>query len=459
MHPRTPQILIFPAILLIHLLFFTFALIRPPEPLPDSIEYLDASGNIFRKGTLYCGNLDEPIREELFTRRPPLYPLLLGIAVISGSTLPVLLLQTLFSLLSILMVAKIFLDRFPSRRNLPHLLLLIFLLATPAQFVYANRIMAEIPFQLILVLMAWCVYRYFESTEGGTVQSRRYRYVWFFFILLSLGMAIKPVLFPFVIPAALFSLFASLRTKKWVWLVGLLIPLLWITAYKLYNLNRTGSSQYSSIQTANLVNYNYRYFIMSGKDGEEASGAAKASGAVDALYDRCGNEPDYAGKNKCLSRGVRSAIIDEPLRYILFHLKGSLRYFLDPGRFDLVTFFNLSPPDSEGILQAMNEEGLPGIAGFLRSQGWGWIFLLGFLTLFKLLKFTGLILFLFRGNNDIPLRIFIGLLIGYLALVTGPLGASRFLLPVELLMIGASLKGWFMLWSWKDRSAYSSSIL
>jgi hypothetical protein len=66
-------------------------------------------------------------------------------------------------------------------------------------------------------------------------------------------------------------------------------------------------------------------------------------------------------------------------------------------------------------------------------------------VLFKLFKFTGFIIYLVKGKEMTPFKIFLILLIGYLALVTGPLGASRFFLPVELLLIGSSVKGWVLL--------------
>jgi len=452
MHPKTNQILLFSAILLIHLLFLTLRLIRPPETLSDTVEYMDAASNIYEQGILYCGDLSDPIREELYTRRPPVYPLLLGLAVVTGSSVPVFILQILFSLFSILLITRIF-QPVPQTRNKFYLLLLILMLATPAQFIYAGRVMAEIPFQLVLVLLAWCVYRYFSPESNGNKPAGNNNHVWLFYLLLSAGMAMKPVLFPFVIPAALFAFFAFVRTKKIVWIAALLIPVLWITAYGLRNVKQTGTMQYSSIQTANLVNYNLRYFIMAGEGGQ------KAAETVDTLYSRCGNEPGYAEKNRCLTRGVREIVAKEPIRYAIFHLKGSVRYFIDPGRFDLVTFFKLSPPDTAGILRVINEEGIPGIARFLKSQGWGWMILLGLLTLFKLFKLSGLLLYLIRGHQEIPFRIFLALLIGYLALVTGPLGTSRFLLPVELLIIGASLKGWIMLLNRKGLQPYSSRIL
>jgi hypothetical protein len=202
-----------------------------------------------------------------------------------------------------------------------------------------------------------------------------------------------------------------------------------------------------------MVNYNLRYFVMA----EE--GSEKAAEVVDGLYARCGDQPDYPQKKRCLEQGVREIILERPVQYALSHLKGSARYFLDPGRFDLATYFDLKSSESTGMLQVLNQEGLSGVVRFLKAKGWGWVIALGLIGLFKLIKVTGLFIYLLRGKSELPFRIFLALLVGYLALVTGPLGASRFLLPVELLMMGAALKGWIMLLSRSGSSPYSSSIL
>jgi len=139
---------------------------------------------------------------------------------------------------------------------------------------------------------------------------------------------------------------------------------------------------------------------------------------------------------------VRELILERPVKYGLFHLKGSVRYFLDPGRFDMVTYFNTQEADAPGFLQAVNEDGLKGVVRFLKQQGWGLMIILGLLVVFKLVKISGFLLYLLRRNEQQQLKIFLMILVGYLALVTGPLGASRFLLPVELLIIGGAIKGW-----------------
>jgi hypothetical protein len=288
--------------------------------------------------------------------------------------------------------------------------------------------MAELLFQLLLVLMTWSVYRYFKYKDS--------KYIWLFNLFLTLGMATKPVLFPFTFFILLISPFLFVRTRNRVFLWALCLPILWISFYSVRNNYQTDSSQYSSIQTANMVNYNMRYFLM------EQEGSDAAAAEVDRLYAACDRSMGYMEKNRCLHQGVKEKILERPLKYGVFHLKGCLRYFIDPGRFDLVTFFNWEQADSGGFLQKLNQEGLRGAFKFLKQQGLGMMALLALIALFKLFKISGFILYLVRDKELLPFKIFLALLVGYLAFVTGPLGASRFLLPVELLLIGAAVQGW-----------------
>jgi len=415
-------------ILLVHLCYFFYALFHPPVPFSDAHDYLNASHHLFKQGLFYCGDLSEPIREELLTRRTPLYPLMLVIHVLTGSETLVTLFQIILSMISIILVFRIFAPESRERKSLFNLIALLLILATPAQFIYSNRIMAEIPFQLMIVLSAWSFFTYLKTHEK--------RYIWLLYLFLTLGMATKPVLYPFVVVMVLFSLYMLLVTRKWAWILALCLPLTWIAGYRYWNYQRTGSTQYSSIQTANLINYNLRYFVMS----QEGSGAAAE--AVDRLYERCEETDSYREKNLCLEWGAKEIIRGQPLQYTLFHLKGSVRFFIDPGRFDLVTFFGMQERDKPGFLNELNQDGLRGAFRFLKQQGAGLVILLLVLALIKLVKLTGFVYYLFRRQESFYLRIFLLLLIGYLAVVTGPLGASRFLLPVELLIIGGAVKGW-----------------
>jgi len=423
-------------ILLLHLLFLAYARIQEPPPLEDGREYLEAANNLYRHGVLYTGDLSEVQREESFTRRPPVYPLFLGFALITRSVFPVLLLQVLLSLLSISLVYRMFLGEYrfgehPMGEH-PHVWLpALFLLMTPAQFIYSSQVMAEIPFQCILVLLIWSIYRYAQSPAET-------RYIWLFNLMLALGMATKPVLFPFALLWMVASVFLYLRVRKSVFLVALLLPALWISAYTLRNYIRSGSVEYSSIQTTNLLNYNLRYYVM------ESEGMDAATEKVDGLYETCGEESTYRQQRKCLGEGARKVLLERPLKYAWFHAKGSLRFFLDPGRFDLVHFFQLQEDGAPGFLSHLHQHGLKGIGGFLRQQGALLVGILVFVFLFKIIKITGFFLYLLRSTQPALFKMILLSLVAYLALVTGPLGASRFLLPVELLIMGASAQGWIL---------------
>ena len=432
-------------LLAVHLVFFISTRIQSPVPLSDSTEYLAASENIMAEGMLYCGDMDATtLQPEKLTRRPPLYPLFLSIGRVTGSNELIYLIQILISLIAILLIWRIFISEASNsvgkdRKLDPEaLLFLVMLLFTPAQYIYSSRIMAEIPFQLCLVLSAWSIFRYFRYEEE--------KQIWLFNLYMTLGMAIKPVLFPFAILSILITLILLVRKRRWILLLAVFLPVLWIAGYSIRNYVKTGIAQYSSIQTANLVNYNLRYYMMS-REGSE--GAAEK---VDQIYDTCNSTSSYREKTRCLHSEVKEILLDQPVRYAAFHLKGSVRYFLDPGRFDLASFFHLKGSTTTGFLQELNQNGFRGAFRFLGNQGWGVVLLLVMIGLFKLAKISGFLIYVIRPGGDREFRIYLLLLIGYLAIATGPLGASRFYLPVELLVIGGAIRGWMPLLRTRHRA-------
>ncbi len=395
--------------------------------MQDSREYLQAADNIYSRGVLYSEDHSADIHEEAYTRRPPGYPVFLGIALITGSVVPVFLVQMLFSLFSVFLVYRMF-----SHDGRWVWFAALMLLMTPAQFIYSAEVMAEIPFQLLLVLMGWSMYRFMESPDRG-------KYLWLFNLWLTLAMATKPVLFPLALIWLPVSLTLFILKRKTVFLTALLVPVLWISGYTIRNQLRTGSMQYSSIQTTNLLNYNLRYYLM------QSEGAQAAADRVDDIYESCGNKGSYRLQTKCLKEGARKVMLERPLSYAWFHLKGCLRFFLDPGRFDLAHFFQIGESDAPGFLYYINQQGLKGIPALLRQQGPWLVGMLALILFFKIIKLAGFFLYLFKGREAKLFRWMLFGLVAYLSLITGPLGASRFILPVELLMTGAAAQGWVLL--------------
>ena len=222
------SLFLFAALLLVHLLFFLSSLIHTPAPLSDSEDYLNASQNLYSQGTLYCGDLSEPIVEEQFTRRPPLYPIFLGIRLLTGSNIPVFLLQIVVSLLSMFLVYQ-YLCKWSTKASMAYHLCY--------RYCYWPHLPnSSIPTASWLRSLFNC---YWCSWHGCNINIFRTKkdpqFIWFFNLFLTLGMAIKPVLFPFAILIIILSLFLFIRTRKRAFILALILPFLWISMYSIWN--------------------------------------------------------------------------------------------------------------------------------------------------------------------------------------------------------------------------------
>ncbi len=412
-----------PVILIIALvqgLFLAYQVHTGNFYLDDSKEYLRTADNMLTQGTVYCGDLQDAPDPALYTKRPPGYPaFLILIRIFTSSMLPVIILQSILSLASILLLIKLFGDK---KRGA--WLLLPLILFFPAQFIYANLVMAEILLQIVIMLAVLLMWLYLGSLER--------KYLWGYQFLLILSILIKPVMYLFVVPNFLFSIYLFIKRKRRLTLISGLLPLVFVIIYAGINQQRTGLYHVSSIQTTNLVDYNMYYFLMN-REGAENAGKVK-----DQVYEQCAGTKDFKAHESCLKQQALEVIKEDPVAYALFHIKGIIRMFIDPGRFDLYNFFHIEKKDSRGFLFYLNQGGIRGAWHYFLEQPLLIILTLGFIALFNLVRLAGFLAFLFNRNVSPEFRILLVLLIGTIAAATGPLGASRFLLPVVLLITGGA---------------------
>jgi hypothetical protein len=131
-----------------------------------------------------------------------------------------------------------------------------------------------------------------------------------------------------------------------------------------------------------------------------------------------------------------------PVLYTSQHAQGMAAYFLDPGRFDITQFLHLNQPGAEGFLASARRGGLVQALAELP------VGLMVFLTVILLANLVrvGLALrgFMLLARGGAVLRygrwVAAGLVF-YVALMTGPLGAARFLVPVWPLLLAFALVG------------------
>lgn len=409
---------------LIHFLFLSIQIINKNLYLVDSFEYLNEAKNISNSSVFYCGNLDQPINNDLYTKRPPIYPLFIAFfKLFVQSDVLIIIVQSIISIFSILLIRKAFLQ-FGYRKNYDPLFLLMFIFS-PAQMIYANLIMSEIIFQFILALGFYLLVKYFQKDS--------IKYLLYFNICIAFSAFIKPVMHLFVYPSFILMLFLSYRNNSIKPMLIGIIPIIMIQAYSFWNYKRTDYWQFSSIQTTNLFQYNAYYFNV------QRIGLEKANIYFDDQVQKADSIKSYPEKQRYLEETSKQVIKENLIGYGWFHFKGMLRFFIDPGRFDISNFFGLEGNSSSGFFERLNTEGLKGVINYLFQQNLFLIVALFLIALVNLIKVAGLILFLTSKQIDLKFRLAIFFIVGYIAFATGPLGASRFMMPLIPLVIFASL--------------------
>ncbi len=417
--------------LLLHLVFAGYQLGYQRYYLLDSIEYIQVAKNLETQGTFFSGDLsEEPLRMDHYSKRPPLYPLLLWtIRRLTDSETGIIWVQLLCSLFNLALLLRMgkLLGWHHSRP--PWLLLM--LVFYPAQLIYTNLVMAEILFQSLLCLLAYALLQ--------AVRSQNLRYLAFAALWICLGMLCKPILYLFSIPFLLLCGWWAWQWKNGGTLFWGIIPILVVLLYSGWNQQRTGYFHFSSIQNLSLLQYTTYNLLMN------ANGPDLALAQADSILYASLEIEDYGASQRYLQRACFEVIREYKADYLVFHFKGMLNFFLDPGRFDLYHFFGLETVGGEGLQIAFSRSGYAGVWQYFQLQSpWILLLLVGVL-LANGLKLLALLIFPFLKKVAAWDRLLLLLLIGYVAGLTGVSGASRFavpLFPLLLLVLGTVVDRW-----------------
>ncbi|GAB4418524.1 MAG: hypothetical protein OHK0039_30050 [Bacteroidia bacterium] len=414
-------------VVLLHLLAAAWQYRAGGWYLVDSHEYVWAARNLLSEGRLYSADPAAPFRADHLTKRPPVYPLLLMLTYLpTGSALLVGLLQTVLGLVSLALSRRILLRWSPSARV--QRLWWVLAVVYPAQYLYAQWLMSELLLQALLLGLCWLL---LES-------SQRVRAYAGAALLLVLAFLTKPVMYLFVLPFAALGGWWAWRRRDARYLLPALLPLLAVLLYGSWNAQRTGWFHISSIQNLSLLQYSTYHFLL------HTQGPEAALRLTDEIWYAALGSEDFASGQRLIQSRCTAILLSEPLVYAGFHAKGMINFFLDPGRFDLYAFFQLQLPGEggPGLTAAFAEAGYAGVWQYLRRQPLHLLALLGLLFALNVFKLTGLLRFVLLRRVPPEARLLVVLLIGYLAVLTGPSGASRFMVPVFPLLVVAAAWGW-----------------
>ncbi len=417
-------------VLLIHAGYFGYQIAHQRLEVADSSEFLILADNIQQHGTYYCGDLNQPIRTDYYSKRSPLYPfLIIALKSLWDSDFVVILFQNLISLFNIWLLLQILsLKGFPSEKRW---WLLPFLLFYPAQLIYANLLMTELLLQGFILGMVWSLVK-FDSEKKG-------KYLWIYHGLLCLAILTKPVMYVYAVPSLATIGFLFWKSHRFRWGHGLsvILPFLVVLGVGKWNQQRMGTFHYSSIQIINLLQYNTYYSLLSDE------GTAYADSVVDGIAYQADEMADYAARESFIQTQCLHHLSAHKWAYFKLHLKGIGNFFIDPGRFDLYTFLGREKREGKGrgLLYYYSKEGYTGIFSYLKLQPLGLVFLLVLIAIFNLIKFLGMLYFGLHRRISLIDKVILLAPILYLAVLTGPLGASRFALPVFPLLVIVALLG------------------
>ena len=415
---RSFHVRVFLLIGLLHALVLGWQLLHRTEFFPDSDRYVQEAANIAQYGRYYASPLNETIRPQEFTIRPPGYPLFLVLTNwLGGGAVLTLVLQNLLSLLNIWLILRWLREFALSRAQVVALLLA--LLTFPAQLIYANALMSELLLQTCVTGLALGLDAYLrrQRLSGWILAS----------LLTTAALLIKPVFFPFALVLLPLGGWLAWRRRNAELLAWGALPLAVAILYMSWNYERTGYFHFSSIAEINLLRYNVRA-VLRATEGPEAAEAFVVNTV--AASERL---PDYDAQQHFITAECARVLARNPLAYGVLHARGMVNFFLDPGRFDLVHFLNL--PEEGGLLQSFSAQGYGGIWQKLRGLQPGLLLTLALVFLANLLRLAALLLFLFDRRAPLLLRLVVTGLILYVALLTGPLGAARFVVPVFPLLL------------------------
>ncbi|AMM51292.1 hypothetical protein TH61_09080 [Rufibacter sp. DG15C] len=407
-------------IVVLHLAGFLWQLNHQAYLLTDSQQYLNVAQNLREHGEIYSAVWQAPFILEGFTLRPPVYPLFILLwQLVTTSVWGVLLAQAFLSLFTLYTVQKLWQASYLQCRY--PIVLLLALVLYPAQIIYANMVMSEI---LVQALVLGCFVCLLHFRRRGNL---------YYFLMASLfltaAMLTKPLFYPFTFLFLAWGIFEGIRRKKALLYLYAVLPLALAFAYQNYNEHRTGYFHFSSIQEINLRQFN-AFGVW-----EKEHGYGYADSALTALETNADQQPSFAERQKFIRKASVNVLLESPVTYAQNHLMGMVHFFLDPGRYDLVHYFGVDIKKGPGLSNYLQAEGYSGLFTYFKGYNFFFLLALVLLVLANLLKVLTLVLF--AMNKQVPVFEKM-LLLGVILLVaglTGPVGASRYTVPVFPLML------------------------
>ena len=407
-------------ILVLNIIFWIFGFNLGSIHLKDSFEYLNQAYNMKNGNFWYSGNLTNTFNNDLVSQRPPLY----GIVILFFKSIMddehfVTFLQCLLGSMILFTAYKLII----TMESKVTILLFAPILFFPTQFIYTNMIMSELLFQALI----WASF-YFLTLFILKPQSK---HLVAFILFLTLAILTKPVWYLFWIPALMMMIyFLKQRMIKVPHLALILIPITAVFLICIHNYNQTGYFHYSSVKRTNMINYNVYLTLL------QKNTPTQADSILADVYKQADAKGTYREYSEFIE-GENMRLIKANIgSYFWLETKGIFNFFIDHGRFDLYCFFSMPPKENmNGIAYYYQQDGINGAVQYLKQFPLLLLIYLPLICLVNLFITICFILFLFNRKISFEIRMAAFVFVFYLAIITGPIGAARFRMPVYPILL------------------------
>lgn len=301
---------------------------------------------------------------------------------------------------------------------------LLLLVLYPAQLLHSLFVMSEICFQTLLLLL------FFATTSFLNQPSIKHSSA--MCLLLALILWIKPV------GLVLVGVCLVLLVIKWVkqsFSIFLFAPVVLVVfSYHLINNHHqqvTGYYHYTSIGSINHLKYNAKYTLI------HAKGEQHADSVIAAVMNKANSKWIYKERLQLMNEQANEIICNHPIDFAIVYAKGCISFLIDPGRFDLHTFTNTQSVGL-GLMHEMQTKGFSALLAYLKQAPLYvmiWL-IVAFITnsitcLLMLRLLPQLFTKPFTENGWLWASV---LFVGAIMLATGPVGVSRYKVPVYLII-------------------------
>lgn len=380
----------------------------------DAVEYTFLADNVLDKGVHYAGNLEDKIDFRLFSKRSLGYP---AFILVNWQNQLILQVAQLLLLVYCFFIGLHVL-RLKNANRTGAIVYGVGFLTSLVLFFHTSFTLSD----LLLCAAISSMYLLLLQTET----ERKYSYLG---VLWAFALLVKPVMLPslLLVPA----LFVWLRFKKQRTGLNLALPVTVWLAVCLFHLNQTGIFEYSSISTINLSQYNAKLTVA------KVYGYDSAQSFSNNLTDKLPSSSEEYLKFKESSTEKALAVLSgHPVSYAQVHLAGMIKMLLDPGRFELFTYFGVNTAQ-HSLTEMLFAKDLDKLKDSFTNDSSLYL-TYAVLLIIRFVALIGFAISVYFWRRNIIGLVFML----YFLTLTGPVGAARFFLPVLIIFLAQAALGW-----------------